>query len=171
MERLYTDASFSQSSMIGGIAVVAPEWSAIYGEGAWRSRWNICLVREREYGAMVFCASCKCRDSIDAEKRALGMAFLLAFDMMAAYEDAGYMGVNIEVITDSLSNINKITLGDTKGDPILENLCWLWKSRRIILTKVRGHAGNWGNELADTWSKQVRRDREWIIRQQTFSGY
>ena len=171
MERLFTDASFSHTSGIGGMAVVAPEWSAIYGDGPWRSRWDIRLAREPEYGAVVFCASCQCRGSVDAEKRALGLAFLLAYDMIAIHEDAGYRGVQVEVITDSLSNLDLITWGDTRGDPILQNLCGMWDSRRIVLTKVRGHAGNWGNELADKWSKHIRRDRERTIGQQTFRRY
>ncbi len=170
MERLYTDASFSVRSKIGGMAVVAPEWSAVYGGGRWRSKWNIRVARESKYGAAVFCASCSCRDSVDAEKRALGLAFLLAHDMITLHEDAGFMGVKVEIITDSLANLNLITLGNAGRDPIMRNLCELWNSHRIVMSKVRGHAGNWGNELADKWAKQIRRDSEKFMHLQTFRG-
>ena len=168
MERLYTDASFSSKSGLGGMAVVAPEWSAVYGGGRWRSRWDISVAREIEYGAAIFCASCKCRNSMDAEKRALGLAFLLAYDIIELHEKAGYRGVKVEIITDSLANLDLITMGNTQGDPILDNLCGLWDMRRIVLTKVKGHAGNWGNELADKWSKRIRRDAEQYIRRVKF---
>ena len=160
MERLYTDASFSSRSKIGGMAVVAPEWSAAYGGGQWRSIWDIRVAREVNYGAAVFCAACNCRDSMDAEKRALGLAFLLAYDMITLHEAAGFSGVKVEIITDSLVNINFITFGNAGRDPIMRNLCELWQDHRIILSKVKAHAGNWGNELADKWSKHSRRTSE-----------
>ena len=160
MERLYTDASFSSRSKIGGMAVVASEWSAAYGGGQWRSRWDIRVAREERYNAAVFCAACNCRDSMDAEKRALGLAFLLAYDMITLHEYAGFRDVKVEIITDSLVNLNLITFGNAGRDPIMRNLCELWQSHRIILSKVKAHAGNWGNELADKWSKQIRRTSE-----------
>lgn len=160
MEKLYTDASFSDQSRIGGMAVVAPEWSAIHGGGQWRSWWNIRVEPEPKRGVAVFCASFPCVDSMEAERRALVLAFLLSCDIIAVQESAGYPDVRVEIVTDSLANIERIRDWNTGGDPVLRNFCVLLSEGRIILSKVRGHAGNWGNELAGKWSKHIRRNVE-----------
>ena len=149
MARLYTDASYCDG--MGGMAVVAPAWSAGCW-GWWRSRWDVRAVHVPDRGAVVFCAACRCADPNDAEKRAMGMAFLLALDMMTAAP-----GLRVEIASDSLVVIDGIVSGSAWPDPIIEGLARLRVEGGIVLSKVKGHNGNWGNELADQWSKRARR--------------
>ena len=152
-EKLYTDASYCDGK--SGMAVVAPEWAANLG-AKWRANWDIRVAHVPERNAVVFYASCRCKDINDAEKRAIGMAFLLANDMMRAFP-----GIRVEILSDSLTILDRImsgNIGDMRGDPIMEDLCRRWNQREIILTKVRAHNGHWGNELADAWAKRARRE-------------
>ncbi len=151
MERLYCDASYYRG--IGGMAVVAPAWSGEWG-GYWRSRWNVRITATQDWeDHIVFYASCLCRSSNDAEKRALGMAFLLAYDMIYQRGEA-----KVEIISDSLIVLDWIMNNKILHDPILDPLRSLWQRRTVILGKVKGHIGNRGNEIADQWAKQARRE-------------
>lgn len=154
MEKLYTDASYCEGK--SGMAVVAPDWCANLG-AQWRRNWDsLRIAFVPEHRAAVFYSSCHCLDISDAEKRAIGMAFLLAHDMMGVVP-----GLRVEILSDSLAILDKIMSGNTADmmdDPVLRSLCQLWSERRVILTKVRAHNGHWGNELADAWAKRARRE-------------
>lgn len=151
MEYIYTDASFSHKTRIGGAAVVVPEWLANH-KGRWFSRLNVKIFHDKD--KIIFCAACKCSDSHDAEKRALGIAFLAAHDMLRAKS-----GVKIEIITDSLSALNDI-ITDTRKDLITSAISNLRKKENIIVSKTKAHNGHAGNELADKWAKRTRRKYE-----------
>ena len=150
MERLYSDASYYNGR--GGMAVVAPSWARKYAGGLC-SRWNIRVVTDPAWkNHVIFLASCRCSDSGDAEKRALGIAFLIACDILRKRRAS-----KVEIISDSLSILDSIISGCGDGDPVLDSMRRLWEDRRIILSKVKAHWGNPGNELADKWAKRVRR--------------
>ncbi len=157
MEMLYSDGSFSSKSGIGGMAVIAPEWTAIYGGGTWCSMHDIFIGREPEYGAVAFFASCTCKGANDAEKNALNIAFRLAYDMISLADEEQNVDMKVEIVTDSTFNIDWVTRWNTIGDPILNSIYGLWSERRIILSRVNGHNGNFGNELADKWAGKARR--------------
>lgn len=147
MEYIYTDASFSHRTKIGGAAVVVPEWCGNH-KGRWFSRLKVKIFHDKD--KIIFCAACRCSDSHDAEKRALGIAFLAAHDMLNAKN-----GIKIEIITDSLSAINDI-ITDTKEDLITSAISNLRKKENIIVSKTKAHNGHAGNELADKWAKRTR---------------
>ena len=151
MEYIYTDASFSHWTKIGGAAVVVPKWLANH-KGKWFSRLKVKIFHDKDN--VILCAACKCSDSHDAEKRALGIAFLAAHDMLRAKS-----GIKIEIITDSLSAIHDI-INDTKEDLITSAISNLRKKENIIVSKTKAHNGHAGNELADKWAKRTRRKYE-----------
>ncbi len=151
MEYIYTDASFSHQTRIGAVAVVVPKWCENH-KGKWFSRLKVKIFHDKD--KIIFCAACKCSDSHDAEKRALGIAFLAAHDMLKAQN-----GIKIEIITDSLSAINDI-ITDTKEDLITSAISNLRKKENIIVSKTKAHNGHAGNELADKWAKRTRRKFE-----------
>ena len=148
MEYIFTDASFSHQTKIGGAAVIVPEWCENH-KGRWFSRLKIRTFHDK--GKVILCAACKCSDSHDAEKRALGIAFLAAHDMLKAKSR-----IKIEIITDSLSAINDI-ITNTAEDPITSAISNLRKKENIIVSKTKAHNGHKGNELADKWAKRTRR--------------
>lgn len=85
-----------------------------------------------------------------------------------AIEDAA--GEECEIFTDSEFWINVITKwaagweakgwrkkgGEIKNLDIVREVYPLYKSSRAILTWVRGHEGDEGNELADEWANKAR---------------
>ena len=151
MEYIFTDASFSHQTKIGGAAVVVPKWLANH-KGKWLSRLKVRIFHDKD--KVIFCAACKCSDSHDAEKRALGIAFLAAHDMLKAKS-----GIKIEIITDSLSAINDIITNE-KEDLITSAISNLRRKENIIVSKTKAHNGHEGNELADKWAKRTRRKFE-----------
>ena len=151
MEYIFTDASFSYKNKVGGFAIVAPKWSEKY-KGRWFSSNKIKIFHEKNFA--VFCSACKCSDSSDAEKRALGIAFLLADEILKSKKYA-----KIEIITDSLKIINDI-VSEEANDPITNALANIRKKKNIIVSKVKAHNGNLGNELADKWAKKARKKFE-----------
>ena len=148
MEYIYTDASYSNKSGIGGFAVAAPKWCSEH-KGRWFSRWHIETFREKSH--VIYCSACRCSDSSDAEKRALGLAFLVACDMLSAREN-----IKIEIISDSLEVLSSIIKDDNQDDQIISALSRLRKNNSIIISKVKAHNGHAGNELADKWAKRAR---------------
>ena len=149
MEYIYTDASFSDRTGVGGAAVVAPKCCR---KGKWFSNLDIKVYPNKEN--VIFCAACKCSDSTDAEKRALGIAFLAADDMLRKRKD-----IKVEIITDSLAVISGI-ITDEQDDPLISALSNLRRKENIIVSKVKAHSGHSGNELADKWAKKARRKYE-----------
>lgn len=134
------------------MAVVAPAW-IVGHEGYWRSRWrNVQLAEDSGLeGHAVYYASCRCASSNDAEKRALGIAFLLAYDIVKWRRDE-----KVEIISDSLIVLDWVMNNRIIRDPILDPLRSLWMKRTVILCKVSGHRGNQGNEIADRWARHAR---------------
>lgn len=149
MEYIYTDASFSIQNYIGGVAVIAPEWCR-KNIGEWFSRWNIKIFHYKDY--IIFSSACKCNSSSDAEKRALGIAFLVANDMLEIKPD-----LKIEIISDSLAVLNDIIINEN-NDPIIQALANIRRKKNIIISKVKAHNGHKENALADKWAKKARRN-------------
>ena len=149
MEYIYVDASFSPKSKIGGVAVVVPEWCD-KKFGKWFSRWHIKIFCDESH--VILYSACKCSDSTDAEKRALGLAFLVANDIITSGKSK-----QIEIISDSLANLNEIIINEI-NDPIISALSNLKRKHNIIISKVKAHNGNPGNELADRWAKIARKN-------------
>lgn len=149
MEYIYTDASFSIQNYIGGVAVIAPKWCK-RNIGEWFSRWNIKTVYDKDY--IIFSSACKCNNSSDAEKRALGIAFLVANDMLKIKPN-----LKIEIISDSLAVLNDIIIKES-NDPIIQALSNIRRKKNIIISKVKAHNGHKENNLADKWAKKARRN-------------
>jgi ribonuclease HI len=158
MERLYCDASYFRGW--GGMSVVGPPWSSRCC-GDWRRRWNVRVARDTapDGDAFIFYAGCACADNNHAELRALGMAFLLAYDIMKEAGDG-----KVEIVSDSLLMLDWITNPLPERDLailLMTPLRRLWRrDRRVILSKVRGHSGNTYNELADKWAQRARVETE-----------
>ncbi|GHV37267.1 hypothetical protein FACS1894187_13560 [Synergistales bacterium] len=156
MERIFTDASYLGGQ--GGMSVIGPLWS-LGISSPWRSKWKIRMIQDTlvpDGDVAVFYAACRCADSNEAEQRALGMAFLLGYDILGTGEDE-----KVEIITDSLIVLDWVTNPHSAiEDPMLTAMRNLWRSRRVILSKVKGHAGNAGNDLADKWAKRARAEAE-----------
>jgi ribonuclease HI len=84
------------------------------------------------------------------------MGFLLADDILKTSGDE-----KVEIIVDSLNVLDWVMNPcNSGGDPMLTAMRNLWQSRRVILSKVRGHIGNTGNDLADKWAKRARQETE-----------
>ncbi|MDR1508694.1 MAG: hypothetical protein LBS53_03575 [Synergistaceae bacterium] len=154
MERLYCDASYFKGW--GGMSVVGPLWSS-RRRSEWCYRWDVKIAKDivPEGGASVFYAGCGCLNSNHAELRALGMAFLLAYDIIGETDDE-----KVEIVSDSLLMLDWITnpapekaLAMVLMTPLRR--LWRW-DRRVILSKIKGHCGNARNELADKWAKRAR---------------
>lgn len=92
--------------------------------------------------------------------------------IIAALKDAS--GESAEIFTDSEFWINVITKwapgweqkgwskkgGEIKNLDIVKEAYELYGSSRAILTWVRGHEGDEGNELADQWANEARKRGE-----------
>jgi ribonuclease HI len=91
--------------------------------------------------------------------------------LIAAMKDAE--GQECEIFTDSEFWINVITKwapgweakgwkkkgGEIKNIEIVKEALALYKDSRAILTWVRGHEGDTGNEMADEWANKAREQR------------
>jgi len=91
--------------------------------------------------------------------------------LIAAMKDAG--GSECEIFTDSEFWINVITKwapgweakgwvkkgGEIKNLEIVKEALSIYKETGAILTWVRGHEGDPGNELADEWANKAREQR------------
>lgn len=156
MIQIYCDASFRMG--VGGMAVVAGARDPLELDGLrrWRLCWNV--VERRMWGLVVFHAGCRCGTSGEAELRAMGMAFIVACELMRVRGEW-----RAEIVSDSLSAIRDV-MGDKGGLPFLENMQRLWRQRRIILSKVGAHRGNRFNEISDACSRWARIDTEKKLR-------
>lgn len=88
--------------------------------------------------------------------------------IMAALKDAD--GAECEIFTDSEFWINVITKwapgweakgwrksgGEIKNLDIVKEVYPLYQQSNVILTWVRGHEGDTGNEMADKWANKAR---------------
>lgn len=93
------------------------------------------------------------------------------YAIMAALKDAA--GETCTIYTDSEFWINVITKwslgwekngwvkkgGEIKNLDIVREVCPLYRQSRATLTWVRGHMGDEGNELADHWANEARKNR------------
>jgi ribonuclease HI len=93
------------------------------------------------------------------------------FAIVAALKDAD--GAECQIFTDSEFWINVITKwsvnwekngwkkkgGEIKNLDIVKEVCPLYRSSRATLTWVRGHNKDEGNELADHWANEARKQR------------
>jgi ribonuclease HI len=93
------------------------------------------------------------------------------FAIIAALKDAD--GAECQIFTDSEFWINVITKwsvnwekngwkkkgGEIKNLDIVKEVCPLYRSSRATLIWVRGHNNDEGNELADHWANEARRQR------------
>jgi ribonuclease HI len=91
--------------------------------------------------------------------------------LIAAMADAD--GKECQIYTDSEFWINVITKwapgweakgwkkkgGEIKNLEIVKEACALYKDSSATLIWVRGHEGDEGNELADTWANKAREQR------------
>lgn len=91
--------------------------------------------------------------------------------LIAAMKDAN--GAEAEIFTDSEFWINVITKwapgwaakdwkkkgGEIKNVEIVQEAYELYQNSNAILTWVRGHEGDPGNELADEWANRSRTER------------
>ena len=93
------------------------------------------------------------------------------FALLAAIKDAN--GEECQIFTDSEFWINVITKwsiawernnwkkkgGEIKNLDIVREICPLYRTSRATLTWVRGHNNDKGNELADHWANEARKQR------------
>lgn len=137
------------------MAVIAPDWT-VKILGGWTTQKNIEIYQETALnGYAAICGSCLCKDSLDAECRALAMAVLLSYDILRYKANA-----KITILSDCLTALDWIMLKEKPlMDPMLQSLRNLWLERRVFLGKVKGHVGNPGNEVADYWAKKIRRKK------------
>ncbi|HRQ86676.1 MAG TPA: ribonuclease H [Candidatus Saccharibacteria bacterium] len=91
--------------------------------------------------------------------------------LIAALQDAG--GEPAQIYTDSEFWINVLTKwapgweakgwkkkgGEIKNLDLVKEAYALYQKSQTILTWVRGHEGDEGNELADEWANQARQQR------------
>lgn len=91
--------------------------------------------------------------------------------IVAALKDAA--GEKCTIYTDSEFWINVITKwslawekngwvkkgGEIKNIDIVREVCPLYRQSQATLTWVRGHMGDEGNELADHWANEARRQK------------
>lgn len=91
--------------------------------------------------------------------------------LITAMKDAG--GEQAEIFTDSEFWINVITKwapgwaakgwkkkgGDIKNLDLVQEAYALYQDSNVVLTWVRGHEGDEGNELADTWANKAREEK------------
>lgn len=91
--------------------------------------------------------------------------------LIAAMKDAD--GAECEIFTDSEFWINVITKwapgwaakgwkkkgGEIKNLDLVEEAYGLYQNSAAILTWVRGHEGDPGNEMADEWANRARSER------------
>ncbi len=91
--------------------------------------------------------------------------------LIAAMKDAA--GAEVEIFTDSEFWINVITKwapgwaeknwvkkgGEIKNLEIVKEAYALYQDSKAILTWVRGHEGDPGNEMADEWANKARSGR------------
>lgn len=94
------------------------------------------------------------------------------FALVAALRDAG--GAPCEIYTDSEFWINVITKwslgweangwkkkgGEIKNLDIVQEVCSLYRTSKAKLVWVRGHSNDEGNELADHWANEARKQRQ-----------
>lgn len=133
----YTDGSASPNPGPGGFAVIRDKKPAILGgEPSGKETTNIRME---------------------------------GFAIMAALQDAD--GAPCQIFTDSEFWINVITKwslawkkagwkkkgGAIKNLDIVQKVCPLYRSSQATLTWVRGHEGDEGNELADHWANEARK--------------
>ena len=93
------------------------------------------------------------------------------FAIIAAIKDSA--GEKCEIYTDSEFWINVITKwslaweaagwrkkgGEIKNLDIVQEICPLYRSSQAILVWVRGHNNDPGNELADQWANEARKQQ------------
>lgn len=93
------------------------------------------------------------------------------FALLAAIRDAH--GEECQIFTDSEFWINVITKwsiawerdnwkkkgGEIKNLDIVREICPLYRTSRATLTWVRGHNNDEGNELADHWANEARKQQ------------
>ena len=93
------------------------------------------------------------------------------YAIMAALKDAD--GADCEIFSDSEFWIKVITIwslpwekndwkkkgGEIKNLDIVKEVCPLYKASKAKLTWVRGHNNDPGNELADQWANEARKQQ------------
>lgn len=149
MKCFFSDASYWRGFC--GVAVAAPPGTWEHGR-KWRSTWKVTSVRVPEGDFDVFFAAFPCGDSNEAELRALGLAFALAAEYLleSGSEDP------VEVVSDSMMALEEVLGEKTPKFGPTEEMRTFYRKGQILLSKVKGHRGNRGNELADMWSRKAR---------------
>lgn len=132
--------------------VVAADCPEMSGLRDWCRRWHVTV--KAFGGNAVFLAGCRCGNSGESELRALGMAFIVAYELMKVRNER-----RVEIVSDSLSAIHEV-MGSGDSLPFSASMQRLWRQRRIIVSKVRAHQGNRLNDLADICARQARRITE-----------
>ena len=108
-------------------------------------------------GYVVFFSAFPCAGSNEAEIKALGLAIAMAEDILLSESRNGRP---VEISSDSLVALGDVLASEEplfKESEVLRNRV---ATRKIILSKVKAHAGHQGNEIADEWSKKARRGLE-----------
>ncbi len=151
MEQLYCDASFYNG--VGGMAVVVPKENRCWeGLRDWCKKWRVSEFKHEKDAVSVFYSGCLCLDANEAEMRALGMAFILASRLINLRGDR-----RVVINSDSLLAIHEAVSKDQRYS-FSSAIQDLWRDSRIIISKVKAHSGNRGNELADEWARAARLD-------------
>lgn len=132
----YTDGSCSPNPGPGGFAVIKEMQPAIAGHEL--NSTNIRMEGKALIAAMTDAAGEKCEIFTDSE-----FWINVITKWAPGWEDKGW----------------KRKGGEIKNLELVKEAYALYKDSGAILTWVRGHEGDEGNELADTWANKAREQR------------
>ena len=161
MDQIFCDASYKN----GLCGIAAATSRALWNEGKELRKGSVfrkiaplfqAAILEKE-DCIVYFSAFPCAGSNEAEIRALGLAVAMAEEILSSEKRAGRL---VEISSDSLVALGDILSPEAplfKESEILRDRI---ATARIVLSKVKAHAGHLGNTIVDEWSRKARRDLE-----------